>query len=127
MISLGLSLGVNFTLVFEIADGLCEGITGLLKDNVDLGLLGDGSLDLVGRSIGVEDLSVVLDLQVVNFSSGRSNPCGELPSSGDFVLFKVLDGILHSGLEVFKDGVDLFGKGSLSLGSSLGFFIIRVG
>jgi len=70
LVSLGLVLGVNFTLVLEVGDGLLEGIFRLLEDGQSLGLLGKSGLDLSLASVSVEGLALVLLLEVKDFSLG---------------------------------------------------------
>lgn len=69
LVSLGFGLTVNFSLVLEVRDSLIEGVSGLLEDNVDLGLLGDGSLDLLGGAVSVKGLSLVFGNESIDFSS----------------------------------------------------------
>lgn len=74
-ISLGLCRSILSSLVFEVRDGLVDGISGFLEDDVALGLLSESSLDLGGASVSIDLLSLVLLNEVLVFSAGRSEPC----------------------------------------------------
>jgi len=70
LVSLGLSLSVDFTFVLEVGDGLLKGIFRLLKDDKGLSLLAEGSCDLCLASVGIEGLALVLLLEMEDLSFG---------------------------------------------------------
>jgi hypothetical protein len=115
LISLGFVFSVDFSLVFEITDGLLEGVVRFLDDGSGLDLLGDGGSNLGGGSVGVELLSLVFLFELVDFSFGGGQPSSELPGSVDFVFLEVLNGFLNSGFKILEDLKELFREGTVSL------------
>lgn len=78
LVSLGLVGSVLLSLCFQISLGLVKCVLGLLEDDLRLGLLGEGGLDLLnyhsiaygGGSVGEDLLSLVFDLELGDFGFG---------------------------------------------------------
>jgi hypothetical protein len=62
-VSLGFFFIVGFSLVLEVGDGLGDGVLRFLEDDLALGLLSEGSLDLSLESVSIDLLSVVFNLK----------------------------------------------------------------
>ena len=69
-VSLGFFLGVALSLVFEVGNGLVEGILGFLEDDLALGLLGKGGLDLLKRLL--EKMVTVASLSALTVALSNS-------------------------------------------------------
>lgn len=69
-VSLGLFFSIMSSLFFKISDGLIKGVLRFLEDDVALGLLGKGGLDLSGESVGIDLLSFEFSFKPLDFSLG---------------------------------------------------------
>jgi hypothetical protein len=69
-VSLGFFFSIVSSLFFKIRDGLIKSVLGFLEDDVALGLLSKGSLNLSGKSVSINLLSFEFSFEPFNFSLG---------------------------------------------------------
>jgi hypothetical protein len=102
-----------------------------LEDDLGFGLLGESGLDLSGKSVGVDVLSLEVGGEPLEFGLGAGDPAAQFPRGGDFVGFQVSEGGSEGGFQIIEDREDSFGDGSASAAGGLfftfDFFLVVVG